>query len=63
MPDQRFAEACVSAQQRLIVAARRLEAANHELHLAEVEHRLAGEELDRAEKLYYRQPDTASSGS
>lgn len=53
--DQRFAEACLRAQDRLMAAARRLKTANDELDAAEREHRLAGEDLDAAERLYYKQ--------
>jgi hypothetical protein len=59
MPDQRFGEACIQAQERLFKAALRLRAANDELDAAEREHRLAGEALDAAERLYYKQPDSA----
>lgn len=54
--DQRFAEACVLAQERAFAAARRLKAANAELDAAEREHRLANEALDVAERLYYQKP-------
>lgn len=57
---ERFADACVLAQQRLSAAARRLKEANDELDAAEREHRLAGEALDEAERIYYRQPVSAS---
>lgn len=60
--DQRFAEACIQAQNRLFVASRRLKAANAELDAAEREHRLAGEALDAAERHYYRQPEQANVG-
>lgn len=55
MNDDRFAEACVQAQDRVFSAARRLKAANEELDAAEKEHRLAVEALDRAEGHYYSQ--------
>lgn len=59
--DQRFAEACIRAQERLSAAARRLNAANEELDQAEREHRIAVEALDATERLYYRQPDTSTA--
>ena len=59
MNDQRFANACVLASERLSAASRRLKLANEAVDVAEVEHRLASEALDKAEALYYRQPDSA----
>jgi hypothetical protein len=57
--DQRFAGACVLAQQRLSAAAARLRVANDELDAAEREHRLASEAMETAERHYYRQPASA----
>lgn len=58
--DQRFAEACISAQSRLSAASRRLREANEELNAAEREYGIASRELEQAERLYYAQPDSAS---
>lgn len=57
MNDERFAEACVQAQERVFATARRLKAANEELDEAERAHRLAVQNLDEAERLYYRRPE------
>ena len=59
--DQRFADACILAQSRLSAASRRLREANEELNAAEREYGIASRELEQAERLYYAQPDSASS--
>lgn len=57
--DQYLSEQCVKAFDAVIKSSRRLRAANDELFAAEKEHRLAGEALDDAERLYYGQSDKA----